>query len=525
MRPRLRFPAGGLISGGVRLFARLSAVLMGVLMATNTVRAEVRPPAVAGAFYAGNAAQLERDVTGYLRGGAGVAPPVAVIAPHAGYVFSGATAGKAFAALAGAKFTRVILLGPSHQADFRGGALPAAGITAFATPLGEMPVDRAAVAALARWPEFAGPTRAHDREHCLEVELPFLQATIGAVPIVPIIVGHSTDRALALAMARRLAELVGPGTLVVASSDFTHHGAPYGYDPFPEDRSLPATLTALARSTAGRAAAVDPRGFTEQIDASSDTVCGARPITVLLALLAHAFRGRGTVVDVTTSAAVSGDLSQVVAYAGVDFDGSWGPWRDDPPAPSLTTLSAAEQKAALALARATLATHLTHEGQLADWFAANPVTGNLAAPAGVFVTVNNVGAKARAQGKLRGCIGTMEAREPLVDAIVDAAVSAAHDPRFRALDASELPQEALEVSVLSPMREVAGPNEIVLGRDGVLLSNGGRHAVFLPQVATETGWDLPTFLSALAQKAGMAPDAWRRGATFEVFTAQVFGEE
>ncbi len=254
-------------------------------------------------------------------------------------------------------------------------------------------------------------------------------------------------------------------------------------------------------------------------------MCGARPITVLLELLAHAFQGTGAVADVTTSAAVSGDLSQVVAYAGVDFIGSWGAWREDPPPPRLTTLNAAERMAALALARAALATHLTHEGQLADWFAAHSVTGNLAAPAGVFVTVNNRGAKARIHGKLRGCIGTMEAREPLADAIVDAAVSAAHDPRFPALAESELPDEALEVSVLSPMHGVAGPDDIVLGTHGVLLSKGGRRAVFLPQVATETGWDMPTFLSALAQKAGMAPDAWRRGASFEVFTAQVFGEE
>jgi AmmeMemoRadiSam system protein B/AmmeMemoRadiSam system protein A len=522
----LRLRADGLIPGGMRRAAQILGSLLGVLMVTNTVHAEVRPPAVAGAFYAGNAAQLERDVNGYLHTGVVAGPPpVALIAPHAGYVFSGATAGKAFAALAGTKVTRVILLGPSHQADFSGGALPSPGITAFATPLGEMPVDREAVARLANAPEFAGPTRAHDREHCLEVELPFLQATVGAVPIVPIIVGHATDRALALAMARRLAELVGPGTLVVASSDFTHYGAAYGYQPFPADRSLPATLVALARSTAGRAAAVDPRGFSQQIDASGDTVCGARPIAVLLELLAHAFQGAGAVADVTTSAAVSDDLSQVVAYAGVDFTGSWGVWREDPPPPRLTTLNAAEQEAALALARAVLATHLTHQGQLADWFAAHPVTGNLAAPAGVFVTVNNRGAKARAHGRLRGCIGTMEAREPLVDAIVDAAVSAAHDPRFPALAASELPEVGLEISVLSPMHAVAGPDDIVLGTHGVLLSKGSRHAVFLPQVATETGWDLPTFLSALAQKAGMAPDAWRSGARFEVFTAQVFSEE
>ena len=492
-------------------------------MVTGRLNAEVRPPAVAGAFYPGNVAELEKDVRTYLRGASGQVP-AAVIVPHAGYVFSGPTAGRAFAALGGGRFTRVILLGPSHYMGFGGGALPSPDVTAFATPLGAMPVDRQAVATLARYPEFQGPAGAHAREHCLEVELPFLQETVGSVPIVPILVGHATDRALAAAMARRLAELVGPGTLVVVSSDFTHHGAPYGYKPFAADRTLPAKLIALGRSTAARAAALDARGFWQQVDVSGDTICGARPIGVLLELLDHAFQGTGKVVDVTTSAEASGELAQVVAYAGVDFTGSWGAWRTDPPAPRPAELDRAEQAAALALARATLGTHLTHDGQLADWFASHTVEGNLAAPAGVFVTINNRGAKAKKEGRLRGCIGTMEPTGPLADAIVEAAVSAAHDPRFAELAASELQEVEVEISVLSPMHPVAGPDAIVLGKHGVLLSKAGRRAVFLPQVATETGWDLATFLSSLSQKAGLAPDAWKSGARFEVFTAQVFGE-
>ena len=521
MTPGLRNAPRGLIN---RCVSR-RALVLGVLMFTNTVRAEVRPPAVAGAFYPGDGRQLETEVRGFLAAGKGsTRPPVAVIAPHAGYVYSGATAGKAFATLAGARVTRVIVLGPSHVAGFAGGALPAPDVSAFATPLGEMPVDRAAVAKLAAFPEFRGPASAHVREHSLEVEIPFLQATVGEVPIVPIVVGHATDRALATAMARRLADLVGDGTVVVASSDFTHHGPAYDYRPFATDRTLGPKLTALTRSTAGRAAAVDPIGFSQQIETSGDTVCGARPISVLLELLAHAFQGSGTVEDVTTSAEVSGDWSQVVAYAGVSFAGRWGAWREDPAPPRPTELNAQEQKAVTELARATLETHLTHRGQLADWFAGHPVTGNLAALSGVFVTVNNTGAKARKEGKLRGCIGSMEAREALVDAVIGSAVSAAHDPRFPELDAAELDGVAVEVSVLSPMRRVSGPRDIVLGKHGVFLTKAGRRAVFLPQVATETGWDLDTFLSALSQKAGLSPDAWRTGADFDVFTAQVFGE-
>jgi MEMO1 family protein len=518
---QLRFARSGLIS----VLAQSSALLVGVLMTTHNLHAEVRPPAVADAFYPGSVSELQKDVQEYLRGAPAGQAPAALIAPHAGYVFSGATAGKAFAPLAGGKYARVILLGPSHYESFRGGALPSAEITAFATPLGEMPVDREAVAKLSRYSEFAGPARAHNREHCLEVELPFLQATVGNAPIVPILVGNATDRAATRGMARRLADFVGPNVLVVVSSDFTHHGGPYGYKPFATDRTLPPKLIALGKSTAALAATIDPRGFWDQIEVSGDTVCGARPIAVLLELLAHAFQGTGRVADVTTSAEVSGEMGQVVTYVGVDFTGAWGPWRDAPPAPHPTELSAAEQKAALALARATLTTHLTHDGQLADWFGAHKVEGNLAAPSGVFVTINNRGAKAKKEGRLRGCIGTMEATEPLVDAIVEAAVSAAHDPRFPELDAKELPEVELEVSVLSPMRPVPGSDAIILGKHGVLLTKSGRRAVFLPQVATETRWDLDTFLSNLSLKAGLPPDAWKSGAKFEVFTAQVFGEE
>jgi AmmeMemoRadiSam system protein A len=347
---------------------------------------------------------------------------------------------------------------------------------------------------------------------------------VGKVPIVPILVGAATERAQARAMAKRLADLIQPGTIVVISSDFTHHGRSYGYAPFAREADMVEKLLGLGRATAARASAIDPRGFWSQVDVADDTVCGARPIEVLLELLDHAFSGSGTVVDVTTSAAVSHSTDQIVTYAGVDFVGTWAPWQEKARAPHLGTLTADEQKAALALARATLQTHLGHAGELASWFAANKVEGNLAAIAGVFVTVNNTGEKLAREGKLRGCIGTLEAREPLVDSIIHAAVSAAHDPRFPALERDELPYVALEVSVLSPMRPVPSANEIELGKHGVLLGKAGRHAVFLPQVATETRWDLATFLSQLSLKAGLPRDAWREGATFEVFTAQVFHE-
>lgn len=500
-------------------------VALGVLMLGWNLHGEVRPPAVAGGFYTANAGELRAEIQRFLSAGTARSDkPAAIIVPHAGYVYSGATAGKTFAALRGHRVSRVILLGPSHRAHFAGGALPAPELTAFGTPLGRVSLDRDALAALRTHEAFAGPARAHDGEHCLEVLLPFIQEALGEVPIVPILVGAQTDRALTRTLARALAPLVGAGTIVVVSSDFTHHGPSYGHSPFAHDRNLVGRLEELGLLTAERAAAIDPRGFAAQVEVSEDTVCGVRPVGVLLELLSRAFQGVGTVVEVTTSAAVSRSTDMVVTYAGVLFAGEWSPWREAEPEPELGTLTAEEQKAALALARATLDTHLNHGPELARWFAAHRVAGSLAARAGVFVTLHNTGERAKRDGRLRGCIGVIEAREPLVDAIVHAAVSAAHDPRFPALAARELDTVELEISVLSPMRQVASADAVELGTHGVLLGKGGRSAVFLPQVATETGWDKATFLSHLAQKAGLPAEAWRQGATFQVFTAQVFSE-
>lgn len=501
----------------------IGAMVLAGAMAAGPAAAAVRPPAVAGGFYPADAEQLGRMVDGLLaRAPEPSGVPRAIIVPHAGYVFSGAVAAEAFRGWKGAAAKRVILLGPSHHMGFEGAALPAEEITAFSTPLGTLPLDRAALARLRRLPGFDGPPEAHGPEHSLEVELPFIQRTLGTVKIVPILVGPRTSREDARKLARALVPLLGADTLVLASSDFTHHGASYGYEPFPQE-GLGERLVRLGRATAGRAAAMDPLGFWEQVEVAGDTVCGRHPIEVLLELLAHAFTGSGRVLDVTTSGHVSGDFSRCVTYAAVAFDGSWSPWREDPEPPRLGTLSGAEKRALLELARATLETHTGHGPELAQWFAGHTIEGNLAAIAGAFVTLNHRG-RPKAEA-LRACMGSIVGVRPLAEQVIRSAVMAAHDPRFPELEAGELPGLVVEISVLSPLHRVPGPEAIRLGTHGVVLRKDGRGAVYLPQVATETGWDLETFLSHLSVKAGLPPDGWRHGARFEVFTAQVFSEE
>jgi AmmeMemoRadiSam system protein A len=318
--------------------------------------------------------------------------------------------------------------------------------------------------------------------------------------------------------------LLGPETVVVASSDFTHHGGAYGFQPFAMDERLPGRLRTLVRVTAGRLAALDPTGFRQQVEVSEDTVCGLRPLQVLADLLTHTFDGAGEVLEVTTSGEVSDSWTQSVSYASVAFTGHWIPWREDPPAPPLGHLTAAESEALVALARATLESHLRHDGSLATWHAAHPKTGNLVAPAGAFVTLHRRGEAPGSPKRLRACMGRLGSGQPLHEAVVASAVSAAHDPRFPVLVERELGELELEVSALSAPEPVDSWRLIEPGRHGVILSKGSRSAVFLPQVATEQGWDRDTMLEHLARKAGLPADAWREGARFEVFTAQVVGE-
>jgi AmmeMemoRadiSam system protein B/AmmeMemoRadiSam system protein A len=488
--------------------------------------AATRPPAVAGAFYLEDPDRLRAQVEAVLppdSAGSTKKGARALVVPHAGYVYSGAVAGEAFATLDAAAVRRVILLGPSHHRRFKGGALPARGLEAFATPLGEVPLDTEALAVLRASSEFRGPSEAHGPEHCLEVELPFLQLLVPEARIVPILLGNETDREGARRIARELIPLLDDRTVVVVSSDFTHHGQRYRWAPLSEP-GLGEQLVHLGRVTAGRLAAIDPQGFWTQVEVSGDTVCGARPAAVLAELLAHAFEGSGEVLDVTTSGHLSGNWDLSVTYAAVAFRGTWQAWRDEVPSSPVGEVTASHGAEIVALARSTLQSFLLHDGSIAEWYAAPHDAETSRALAGAFVTLNNTGQRAKREGRLRACMGVIEARQPLEDAVVQAAVWAARDPRFPHLQPAELDEVEVEVSVLSAASPVAGPEAIEVGVHGVILTKGGKRALFLPQVAPEQGWDRETMLDHLARKAGLPTDGWRQGARFEVFTAQVFGE-
>ncbi len=483
----------------------------------------MRPATHAGSWYPAEPEALRRKIQARLarhRPPADAPPIVALVGPHAGLRYSGEVAAAGYRELQGQPLRRAFLIGPSHHLGFDGLALPADELGGYATPLGELRIDREAVAALRGQPGFGGPSRAHEPEHSLEMHAIFLAAVHPQATIVPLVAGDLGDEAELAAVAARLRDVMRPDDVVLVSSDFTHFGAGFRYQPFTRDVAQGLTdLLDQASSALGRRSLAD---FDAHLAATHDTICGREPLRLLLALLPGDSAAREVARD--TSGRMTGDYSTSVSYLSLAYrrTGGWGSTAAAT-APSFAqgpqVLDAAGQQLALRIVRTTLARYLERGETPSDDELGVPAAGPLRDTASVFVTLKK-------RGELRGCIGHIRPTQALWRDIRDNAISAAvHDPRFPAVTAAELAELQVEVSVLTPPRRVAGAEEFVVGRHGVIIGLRGRSAVFLPQVAPEQGWDRETTLDHLARKAGLSPDAWRDPATvFEVFEAQVFGE-
>jgi len=267
---------------------------------------EVRAPAVAGTFYPADPDRLRREMDELLQSADPIplgGPPLALVVPHAGTMFSGAVAAAGYRQLPAGEVRRVFLIGPSHRLTFAGAAAFAGA--AFETPLGQVPLDHPALMELlAAGPEVvAVKNPAHDAEHALEVELPFLQQWLKRFTLVPLLMGRQ-DAATATRLAQVLARVVKPGAgdLVIASSDLSHYH-PYG------------EALALDRLGLERVAALDPEGWLQGLAERQFEACGGGPIGVAL-LCARWLGGReATILCYQNSGDVTGDLAQVVGYA------------------------------------------------------------------------------------------------------------------------------------------------------------------------------------------------------------------
>ena len=470
---------------------------------------------IAGMWYPDNGAAI-RAICGKwestaVDGTADEAPNVLIL-PHAGWAYSGETAWTAVRTVRGAKFRRVVVLAPSHRAWIEN-RFVAPEANAVSTPLGEIKVDREWIDRLALVAPVACNDRVHSAEHSAQIEYPLLQLALGdGFAIAPLIVGSFGQDQMGMC-ARALARLMDAETLLVLSSDFTHYGEDFSYVPFGtgggEDvRRKVASSDDEAFSLIAKG---DADAFAAFIKRTGATICGHVPIELAL----RAFPQGTSLVrrKYATSSDGGGDYSRFVCYVAATGGAKWQ-------GEGSAVLSAADRAYLLRVARTSMERAVRSGTRRGVGLDVSDAPKSTRAKMGAFVTLND-----KVTGALRGCIGEIMPMRPLVEAVAARAVDAAlKDPRFLPVSERELGGLRVEVSALTPPRRVASWRDIVLGRDGVTLEKDGCFAVFLPQVAPEHGWDLPTTLSYLSQKAGLPPDAWREGTKFETFQAEVFHE-
>ena len=499
----------------------------------------IRRTRYAGSWYDNNPTALSKEMDGYL-GKAKTQPDsdsnerlkvtsdpitgdvLAVIVPHAGFMFSGQTAAFAYKAAKHERIKRVFVLGPSHHVGMRGAGLPQA--TKFATPVGDLEVDTEQVEALLTYPLFSTQSDAHAVEHSLELQMPFIKHVFGDVKIVPIIIGQLDDPSEARVIGEVLKGFVGVNDLVAVSSDFTHYGPRYQYTPFVYLEDIPGRIGKLDGEAFQHLSKVDLDGFAHFLKCTDDTICGQFPCEVLMAMLPKGVHG--TLLKYATSAEIATDDTQnSVSYLAVAFSGAQ--WPEQPgavrPASEVVKLSQEERQTLLRLARETMENFVRFKKVKTPEALNIQITDAMKECFGVFVTLMKKSSDPNSTEPkdLRGCIGSIYPNKPLYQGVQENAVAAcSRDYRFRPVAGEELADLDVELSILTPPRRIASYNEIVVGRDGVILSKNRHQALFLPHVATEWGWDLEQMLTQLSLKAGLGPNDWHEGAKFDVFQAE-----
>ncbi len=437
--------------------------------------ASVRPAAVAGSFYPGDPSTLHDTVAQLLNNVRHpVHPAKAIIAPHAGYIYSGPTAARAYAGLRPVKDTisRVILLGPAHRVYTHGIALSTAAC--FSTPLGNVAIDIKSQGQIDQFDYVHYHDAAHAQEHSLEVHLPFLQSVIGNFTLVPALVGDSEPTQV----ANVLEELWGDEhTLIVISSDLSHY-----HDYGMANRIDSETCDLIS-------------GFNFQ-EIDSKRACGYMPIRGLL-LLAKQKNMHVDLLDRCNSGDTAGDRDRVVGYSAFAL--------------SETLLSAQAKRYLFQLARKSIESGLTGSGPCKPLPQEYP--SELHAKYAVFVTLH-------LGNTLRGCVGNTEATASLLDAVANSAFAAAfRDSRFESLTQDEYRGISISLSVLSQKSPIHFDNEVDLlvqlnpGEDGLIIEKCGKTATFLP-VVWEALPDPKRFVEELKRKAHIGDNepierAWR----------------
>ena len=452
----------------------------------STDSARVKPPNVAGMFYSGDGEALRREVDAHLgRASAGGSAPKAIIAPHAGYRYSGPIAASAYARLKprAREIRRVVLLGPTHYHPIRGVAVSSA--ESFETPLGRVPVDAASIGRALELAFVHRLAPAFEREHSLEVHLPFLLRVFPRFTVVPLLVGKASP-----AEIDTLLEALwgGPETAIVISSDLSHY---LDYE--------------SARRLDGKTS--DAIAALRHEDIGDEQACGRHAVNGLL----HLARRRGLearALDVRNSGDTAGPRDRVVGYGAYAF---FEPVSD--------ALDVDARRRLLDIAAQSIRHGVTH-GNACD-VDLDPLPPALRECRATFVTVE-------LDRRLRGCIGSLQATRPLAaDVAHNAHAAAFADPRFPPVEKDDLGGLGIKISVLSPSVPMQVESEADLvsqlrpGIDGLIIQDEKKRGTFLPSV-----WQgIPepeSFVRELARKAGWPSGHWSATARAWRYTAEEF---
>ena len=472
---------------------------------------QVRPAAVAGTFYPGEESTLINQLSTFFKPFSEqktVDNAAAVIVPHAGYVFSGSVASSAFARInPEKKYEHIFLIGPSHYVAMNGASVNNE-YGFYQTPLGNVKVDTELCAKLIKdYSFFSCRHDAHQREHCLEIQLPFIQYYFKhEASIVPIIIGTQSDYII-----RKIANALKPyfndKNLFVISSDFSHYPTYKGAEK--ADKKTGDAIETLS-----------PEKFTESLKQNADaeipglvtSACGQSAILTFMYLSSSAKNITAHHIMYRNSGdSEYGEKDRVVGYHSFLFT------RNKTATEKMTFyLSDNEKNELLKIARESILSKLENK-KMPDSSKYN-LTKTLKMICGAFVTLNK-------NGRLRGCIGCFVTHQPLYEIVREMAQSAAfQDPRFPDVEKNEMKSINIEISVLSPLKKINSIDEFSLGKQGIYIKQGIRSGTFLPQVAKETGWSKEEFLGHCSRdKAGLSWDGWKKAELF-TYEAIVFSE-
>lgn len=456
-------------------------------------------PNVRGAFYPAEKDELAEMVDGFLEKAEQPSIKgeiVALVSPHAGYIYSGQVAAYGYKALKYKSFDTVIIIGPSHQLLFDGFSVYPEG--SFFTPLGKVEVDEdLAKKIMSKSKKISFEPEVFKKEYSIEAQLPFLQRAFQSFKIVPIIAGnldYENCRILSDAIVSSLDK--EKKVLIVASTDLSH------FHSYAEAKEMDMKAIETVKN-------MQPEVFFDKIKSGQIEMCGAEAVVTTM-LIAKQLGGEDAeLLRYANSGDVTFDKTRVVGYAAMIF------LKTDKNRGEENMLNEKQRKKILEIARDSIGFYMKNK-KLSEFTVEDEV---LKQKKGAFVTLT-------INGQLRGCIGRLVADTPLYKVVNEMAVEAAFDDgRFSPLSASEFEKVKVEISVLSLFKKIESLDEIEVGSHGLLIRKGFNSGLLLPQVATDYGWNRQEFLENVCYKAGLDKDAYKKGAEIHIFSAEVFGEE